>query len=247
MTSISPKLQLQQLVLLQNLDDEIAEHNKLLAEVPTQIDAGRAELYNIKKILATAQEEIKALQDNRKAIESEVQGENDHMAKIKIKLPAVKTNKEYTAILSEVDAVKVKVSGLEDKELEIMEVLEEKQQAIPEIEKNFKEEDAHFQKYKAKKEGELSRMKKELTDYIAKREKLMEQVDKVMVQRYEKVAKSRGGQAVAALQGNICQGCFQQTLPQMVINVKVGDAILQCSSCLCFLYWEEVSEAASSK
>ena len=247
MTSISPKLQLQQLVLLQNLDDEIAEHNKLLAEVPTQIDAELAELDNKKKILATAQEEIKSLQDNSKSIESEVQGENDHMAKIKIKLPAVKTNKEYTAILSEVDAVKVKVSGLEDKELEIMEVLEEKQQAIPEIEKNCKEEDAYFQEYKAKKEGELSRMTKELTDYIAKREKLMEQVDKVMVQRYEKVAKSRGGQAVASLRGNICQGCFQQTLPQMVINVKVGDTILQCSSCLCFLYWEEVSEAATSK
>lgn len=247
MTSISPKLQLQQLVLLQNLDDEIAEHNKLLAEVPNQIDAGRAELDNKKKILTTAQEEIKKLQDNRKAIESEVQGENDHMAKIKVKLPAVKTNKEYTAILSEVDAVKVKVSELEDKELEIMEVLEEKQKAIPEIEKNCKEEDAHFQEYKAKKEGELSRMEKELADYIAKREKLMEQVDKVMVQRYEKVAKSRGGQAVAPLHGNICQGCFQQILPQMVINVKVGETILQCSSCLCFLYWEEVSEAATSK
>ena len=125
--------------------------NKLLAEVPTQIDAGRAELDNKKKILATAQEEIKTLQDNRKAIESEVQGENDHMAKIKVKLPAVKTNKEYTAILFEVDAVKLKVSGLEDKELEIMEVLEEKQQAIPEIEKNCKEEDAHFQELQSEK------------------------------------------------------------------------------------------------
>ena len=247
MTSISPKLQLQQLVLLQNLDDEISEHNKLLAEVPTQIDTRCAELDEIKKVLATAQEEIKALQDKRKAIESEVQGENDHMAKIKIKLPAVKTNKEYTAILSEVDSVKVKVSDLEDKELEVMEVLEEKHKAIPAIEKNCKEEDVLFQEYKAKKEGELSRMKQELDVYIAKREKLMEQVDKVMVQRYEKVAKSRGGQAVAPLRENICQGCFQQILPQMVINVKVGETILQCSSCLCFLYWEEVSEAATSK
>ena len=90
-------------------------------------------------------------------------------------------------------------------------------------------------------------MEKELADYIAKREKLMEQVDNVMVQRYEKVAKSRGGQAVAPLRGNICQGCFQQTLPQMVINVKAGETILQCANCLCFLYWEEVSEAATSK
>jgi len=247
MTSISPKLQLQQLILLQSLDDEIAEHNKLLAEVPLQVDARRAELDEVKKVLATAQEEIKTLQDKRKAIESEVQGENDHMAKIKIKLPAVKTNKEYTAILSEVDAVKGKVSELEDKELEIMEVLEEKQKEIPAIEKNCKEEDALFQEYKAKKEGELTRMKQELGVYIGKREKLMEQIDKLMVQRYEKVAKSRGGQAVVSLRDNICQGCFQQILPQMVIDVKVGETLLQCSSCLCFLYWEEVSEAATPK
>ena len=229
------------------MDDEIAEHNKLLSEVPLQIDARRAELEQVKKILTTSQEEIKTLLDHRKSIESEVQGENDRMAKIKIKLPAVKTNKEYTAILAEVDAVKVKVSELEDKELEIMEVLEDKEKDIPAIEKNCKGENALFQEYKTKKESELKRMAQELEVYIAKREKLMEQVDKVMVQRYEKVARSRGGQAVVSLRENICQGCFQQILPQMVINVKVGETILQCASCLCFLYWEEVSEAATPK
>ena len=125
--TISPKLQLQQLILLQKLDDEIVEHRNQLADIPVQIDSEFKELEDKKKILSIAKEEIDTLQKNRKAIESEVQGENDHMAKAKTKLPAVKTNKEYTAILSEVDAIKKKVEGLEDKELEIMEVLEDKQ------------------------------------------------------------------------------------------------------------------------
>lgn len=243
----SPKLQLQQLVLLQNLDDEIAEHNKLLAEIPVQLAAGLAELEEKKKILSIAQEEIDTLQKNRKSLESEVQGENDHMAKAKTKLPAVKTNKEYTAILHEVDAIKEKVAGLEDKELEIMEVLEEKQKGIPEIEKKCKEEDAHFREYKTKKDAELSRMKAELSSLVAKREDLMGNVDKVIIQRYEKISKSREGRAVSLLQGSICQGCFQQILPQMVIDVKLGEKIHQCSSCMRFLYWEEVPEAATPK
>ena len=72
---------------------------------------------------------------------------------------------------------------------------------------------------------------------IAKREKCTwSQVDKVMVQRYEKVAKSRGGQAVAPLRENICQGCFQQTLPQMVINVKVGDIHPCNAQVVCVFY-----------
>ncbi|HBP10305.1 MAG TPA: hypothetical protein DD452_00045 [Nitrospina sp.] len=245
--SVSPKLQLQQLIVLQSLDDEIAEHKKLLADIPLQIDTGCTELEEKKKILSNAKEELDALQKERKDLELAVQGENDHMAKAKTKLPAVKTNREYTAILSEVEAIKVKVSGLEDKELEIMEILEEKQKEVPGIEKRCNEEDARFQEYKAKKDAELDRIKQELGVLVAKRENVSGQLDRVIMQRYEKVAGSRDGRAVVMLQGSICQGCFQQILPQMVIDVKIGESIQQCSNCIRFLYWEEVPEAATPK
>ena len=245
--SVSPKLQLQQLIVLQSLDDEIAEHKKLLADIPLQIDTGCTELEEKKKILSNAKEELDALQKERKDLELAVQGENDHMAKAKTKLPAVKTNREYTAILSEVEAIKVKVSGLEDKELEIMEILEEKQKEVPGIEKRCNEEDARFQEYKAKKDAELDRIKQELGVLVAKRENVSGQLDRVIMQRYEKVAGSRDGRAVVMLQGSICQGCFHQILPQMVIDVKIGESIQQCSNCICFLYWEEVPEAATPK
>jgi predicted nucleic acid-binding Zn-ribbon protein len=245
--SVSPKLQLQQLIVLQSLDDEIAEHKKLLVDIPLQIDAGCTELEEKKKILSNAKEELDALQKERKDLELAVQGENDHMAKAKTKLPAVKTNREYTAILSEVEAIKVKVSGLEDKELEIMEILEEKQKEVPGIEKRCNEEDARFQEYKAKKDAELDRIKQELGVLVAKRENVSGQLDRVIMQRYEKVAGSRDGRAVVMLQGSICQGCFQQILPQMVIDVKIGESIQQCSNCIRFLYWEEVPEAATPK
>ena len=245
--SVSPKLQLQQLIVLQSLDDEIAEHKKLLVDIPLQIDAGCTELEEKKKILSNAKEELDALQKERKDLELAVQGENDHMAKAKTKLPAVKTNREYTAILSEVEAIKVKVSGLEDKELEIMEILEEKQKEVPGIEKKCNEEDARFQEYKAKKDAELDRMKQELGVLVAKRENVSGQLDRVIMQRYEKVAGSRDGRAVVMLQGSICQGCFQQILPQMVIDVKIGESIQQCSNCIRFLYREEVPEAATPK
>ncbi len=233
----------QQLIRLQDMDDEIAEHKKRLAEIPVQLDACRLELEAKKEILSIAKEKIAALQKNSKAIESEVQRENDHMAKAKTKLAAVKTNKEYTAILSEVDAVKEKVEGLEDEELEIMESLEEKQKEIPGVEKDCKEEDARFQEYKEKKDAERDRTREELDGFIAGRKKLVEQVDKVMLQRYEKVANSREGRAVVLLRGNICQGCFQQILPQMVIDVKVGESIQQCSNCIRFLYWDEKTDS----
>ena len=141
--SVSPKIQLQQLVELQKIDDQISEHKKALADIPRQLDSASSELEKKKIILKVVTEEIAVLQKQRKDLELEVQGENDHMAKAKTKLPAVKTNKEYTAILTEVDAIKEKVSKIEDKELEVMETLEEKAKEIPGVEKNVKKR-MHF-------------------------------------------------------------------------------------------------------
>ena len=245
--TVSPKLQLQQLVQLQKIDDQILEHKKTLVDIPTQIDSARAELEEKKNILKVVTEEIETLQKQRKDLELEVQGENDHMAKAKTKLPAVKTNKEYTAILTEVDAIKEKVSKIEDMELEVMEALEVKAKEIPGVEKKCKEEDAYFNEYRLKKETEEKRFKQELEELVEKRKNISAQLETVILKRYEKISNSRDGRAVAGLRENIGQGCFQQVLPQMVIEVKVAEKIHQCEGCMRFLFWDEVSETTVPK
>lgn len=236
----SPKLQLQQLVDLQKIDDEISGHKKTLADIPRQLDSARAELEEKKNTLKVVMDEIEALQKERKDLEHEVQSENDHMAKAKTKLPAVKTNKEYAAVLSEVDAVKKKVEKIEDKELEVMEALEVKTREVPEVEKKCKEEDAHFNGYRRKKESEEKIIRQELEGLEAKKKNLSGQVDAVILKRYHKILSLREGRAVAGLRENICQGCFQQVLPQTVIEVKMGGKIHQCEGCMRFLFWEKI-------
>ena len=245
--TVSPKLQLQQLVHLQKIADQIFEHKKTLADIPVQLDSARAELEKKKNILKVVTQEIETLQKQRKDLELEVQGENDHMAKAKTKLPAVKTNKEYTAILVEVDAIKEKVSKIEDMELEVMEALEVKAKEIPGVEKKCKEEDAYFNEYQLKKGNEEKRFKQELEELVEKRKNISAQLETVILKRYEKISNSRDGRAVAGLRENICQGCFQQVLPQMVIEVKVAVKIHQCGGCMRFLFWDEVSETTVPK
>ena len=82
---------------------------------------------------------------------------------------------------------------------------------------------------------------------MVKRKKLSEQLDTPTLKNYEKIFTSREGRAVAGLRENICQGCFQQVLPQMVIEVKVAEKIHQCEGCMRFLFWDEVSETTVPK
>lgn len=234
--------QLQKLIELQAIDREILEFDGILAAVPGQIKSGQADMDAITKELEEAREVIADMKKSSKQFEADVQAENDHMAKIKTKLTAVKTNKEYSAILTEVESVKEKVSAFEDKELEIMESLEEKAGELPAIESRFKEEENNFKEYKAKKEAEAKRVTGEREIVLGKRQGILDTIEPRRLDLYNKVLKRNDGVAVVAIRDSICQGCFHRLRPQMVIDVKIGEDIVECAHCYRFLYWVEETE-----
>ena len=70
----------------------------------------------------------------------------------------------YTKLLrlSEIAAIKEKVSGVEDQELEVMEALESAEGGISAFKEAFRQEEGVFKEYEAKKNAEAERVKKEL-------------------------------------------------------------------------------------
>jgi uncharacterized protein len=234
--------ELQKLIDLQNLDQEISEFEGALDSIPNQIQSATAEMAALTTEIEQAREVIASMQKSQKQLQADVQTENDHMAKTKTKLPLVKTNKEYSAIVTEVESVKEKISSIEDKELEIMESLEIKEGEIPAIEARFKEAENSFKEYKAKKEAESERVKQELEAARGKRQELIGSVAPEWAKNYNKVTSHRDGVAVVRLRENVCQGCFQVVLPQIVIDVKIGNEIHPCPHCSRFLFWVEETE-----
>ena len=238
--------QLQKLIELQAIDREILELDRILASVPGQIKAGQADMDAVADELAEAKEVIADMKKSTKQLEADVQSENDHMAKIKTKLTAVKTNKEYSAILTEVESVKEKVSVFEDKELEIMESLEKKAGELPAIESRFKEEENNFKEYKAKKEVEFERVKGEREAVLGKRQAILDTIEPKRLELYNKVLERNDGVAVVAVRDSVCQGCFHRLRPQVVIDVKISEEIVECAHCYRFLYWMEENEDQAS-
>jgi len=242
------KKELEQLILLQKADSEIADFRQALGRIPRQVEAARSGMNGKKKALDDALARIEALKTRRRKLEQDAQAEADHMTRAKTKLPSVKTNKEYSALLSEIDAIKEKVSAIEDQELEVMEAHEAAEREIPSYKESFRQEEETFKAYEAKKNAEAERVNKELAEACAARQALVDALDPKWVTGYERVAKAREGRAVVEIKGNICQGCFQHVLPQMVIEIKTGEQVHQCEHCSRFLYWvEESPETALPK
>lgn len=239
--------QLQTLIELQKIDSEIAELEQGKAAIPRQIESGRVGIEGKQIQLKEAEDNLLTLQKKRKDLEMDVAAENDHIAKTKTKLSAVKTNKEYSAILVEVDAVKEKILALEDQELELMEILEEKERELIPLKANCKEEEEKFNVYKLKKEAESERTEKELEVIRPRRSQAANNLNVKLLEHYTKVFNAREGVVVVPIHENICQGCLQQILPQQVIDVKSGETIIYCEQCSRILYWEETKEGAAPK
>lgn len=236
-------LQIKLLVNLQKNDLEIGDFKKRLKTLPEQIETSRSCLAKEKEQLDRLKKEIEAMQKKRIQLEHDAEAANDLMRKTRTKLPAVKTNKEYSAILAEAEAAKKKIALFEDEELEIMEALEEKEKDIPRLENLYKHEEQKFQEFKKQKDGEIVRVEQDLKASQMERGKILPLIEDQWARHYEKVAKSRGEHVVVPLQESTCQGCNQQVLPQLAIDVKIGEKVLQCVRCYRFLYWEEMPEA----
>ena len=116
--------QLKNLVGLQKKDNEINDLEGSLEIIPGQIAASQKELEGKRGKLNAMQEEIDSLKKQRNQLEQDAKAEADHMAKTKTKLPTVKTNKEYTAMLHEIDNAQEQIRIAEDEILEIMEEME---------------------------------------------------------------------------------------------------------------------------
>ncbi len=231
------QIQLKALVELQKKDNEINDLKKSKGIIPSQIASGQKELEGKKSKLNNLQAEIDSLKKQRNQLEQDAKAEADHMAKTKIKLPTVKTNKEYTAILAEADAIKTKITEIEDKELEIMELLDVKELEIPGLEAEFKSEEAQFIQYKQKKETELARVRQELEEAQSQRAGLAKETDPKFVSHYDKVYRSRENLAVVEIKGETCQGCYQNLQPQVALEVRTGEKVHHCQSCDRFLYF----------
>ena len=239
--------QLQSLIELQSIDNEVADLERGKAAIPKQIESGKAGVNEKQSRLKEAEDNLLELQKKHKALEIDVASESDLIAKSKTKLPLVKTNKEYSAILAEVDTLKEKILALEDQELELMEVLEKKEKDLPLLRASCKEEEEKFSAYRLKKEAESERTEKELEVIRPKRFQVANSLEVKLLDHYTKVSKAREGLAVVGIHGNTCQGCLQQLLPQQVIDVKGGETINCCEQCSRILYWKETNESAVPK
>ena len=222
---------------LQNLDNQISDALKLKEEIPKDLELCRKEQMRVEENVKQKEELFFEKQKTRKNLELDLETENETLKRYQRQLFDVRDNKEYQAMLREIEGKKQKISRLEE---QILMVLEDIDECTTDLEEAKKLADAGKAKCEAT-ESELRRRDEALKETLIIREDERKRVAARMkpdlLARYERIRKGRGGVAVVTIEGGTCPGCFTALPPQFVNEIRKGTQILPCEHCGRILIW----------
>jgi hypothetical protein len=233
------KEQINWLVRLQAVDSQIHSLRQEKQSIPSRLKEMEEALARERKNLAVLDKKGLDLLTQRKGKELELASKEEEARKMRTQLYQLKTNKEYSAKLKEIEMVKADASVLEDA---ILVLLEEADKLNGEInkEKQFLIEE---EKRTNRDKQELDLRRKEIEGKInqlqAQRKQIAQQLNPRILAKYDKILTNCDYLAIVKVENNACQGCFMRVSPQVINLIKMYDNLVICEVCQRILYIED--------
>jgi uncharacterized protein len=229
--------ELRTLIDLQAIDTRIATLEAEAAKLPRDIAAIHAAVEETKKAVEAAKGKLDTARKNQRAKEKDLEDNRVKRQKFEGQLYQVKTNKEYSAVLAEIEEVKQEKARIEEEILNLMELGERLGADVKETEARFKAREAEGRGEQATLEQRLRVVEAELAVIKSERAELARQLPALVLVDYDKLLRYRGIAIVEVTKPNFCGGCHVTMTPQRLQELRQQNALLHCESCGRYLYW----------
>jgi len=225
------------LIRLQRADSELRRVEADLAQIPRRRTELEASLAAERGRLEGFRGSLDGSQKSRRRFEGELQDLESKRSKYKGQLMEVKTNKEYTAVLHEIEGVEREIRAREDQVLGEMESAEGLAADIKREETVFKlAEQEHGAQAQSLNDDE-ARLREQARRLTEERDAEAGRLPAPLLELFTRVARLRGV-AVAEARDGMCQVCHLKLRPQMYVDLKRNEDIVQCPACNRILYFE---------
>ncbi|OGX18789.1 MAG: hypothetical protein A3K83_02495 [Omnitrophica WOR_2 bacterium RBG_13_44_8b] len=232
------KQQLGNLVKLQTIDSEIYALKLEKDAKPQEIKALEAAFEEKKLHLAALEKNLLDFQKQRKERELELGSREESTKKLQTQLYSLKTNKEYQAMLQQIEQAKADASVIEDKILQLFEQADKIKTETEQEKQKLEQEEKVFQGQKKKIEDRIKEIDDRLSQLDAQRQQVIPDIDRKILSQYERILSNRDGLAIVTVKDNTCQGCNMFVPPQVINLIKMYERIITCEVCNRILYIE---------
>ncbi|MDZ4186425.1 MAG: C4-type zinc ribbon domain-containing protein [Desulfuromonadales bacterium] len=225
---------------LQDIDQELNDVRRQLGTLESEADDLTAERVRVEGMVATLGEELAGLEAQLSELDCSLSIEQDNVVKAEGRLPAIKTQKEYVAVLKEIDTAKKVNKEIQDK-------IKHKNEEIAALAAEKAEKDAELAEVSGRTaeraaliQAKIDEIKANTSARETERNNLFAQIPPQLAKRYQVLIERRHGVAVVLAQKGACTGCNMLLPPQLYNNLYTTREILTCPLCSRLLYLGEI-------
>lgn len=239
---------LEAIVTLQETLAELKAATERLDSIPDWMQELHQEHSARKAEIELVEAESAAAEHQRRTAEAEANDAQELLARYQTQLGGVSTQREYSALLTEIDSTKGQIRNAEQLALEALESQEQAKQKQAELEDSFRELDERYQSELDKWEQEKPAVESSIAELRARSEELRGQVPRNYLLLFDRIYDRYDGRALARVRKTIiargntmwhCESCSYNVRPQTVVEIRARHKLCQCDSCKRILYWED--------
>jgi uncharacterized protein len=231
--------EIEQLLILQDRDRKIRLLRQEQKSAPLERKALEEKLASAQAQLESVRLKAKELEVERKKLENDAQTVRDRIAKYQAQKFQTRKNDEFQALSHEIERGEKDIQSIEDRELDLMEAAEKEKAIIGDMEKQFAAVKGQSDRQTVDIDQKIKAIADQLTELEKDRSKLVEAVDEDLRDTYERLLRSKNGEAIVGLQHDVCSGCHMKVTPTTSSKCRTRKEIVHCENCGRILYWED--------
>jgi predicted nucleic acid-binding Zn-ribbon protein len=145
----------------------------------------------------------------------------------------ISSPKDLQRMLHELESLARRITSLEDQELEVMERLEEAQQAHDSLAAQLTASDERLTSLGKARDEKSAVLDEQLRDVAAERSPVAEGLPADLLTLYDKLRENKGGVGAAPLRAGECGGCRLALDPAELATIRAAgvDEVIRCEEC----------------
>ncbi len=238
------KEQINLLARIQVEDNILDRLRQRIHESPSKIQESEANLQSLVDAFEADKARLKDVKTLQRQSEREVEDGQERIKKSKARLLNIKSNKEYQAVLKEIEETQRANREREDQILTYMEELDLLQRRLKDKETELERVRRLHEEEKSAHQEELQEAQAQVTEHEIERRDMAAAVDAEVFNIYNRLKSRLDGQVVAWVENATCSACNMNIPPQMYNELQRMDALRFCPNCDRIIYWRNGNETS---
>lgn len=221
---------------LQELDQELNRIGQDQSKLETERQGIDAEVVRIRHMVESLKDSIAEIEGQQGQLRLALDQEQANVEKSEGRLPEIKTQKEYLAVLKEIDTAKKLARDLTEQ-------IDAKKSEISVLQEEVAEKQQNLDELEGQTSGRCKEIDQAIESFEATRKSLSEQRDsqikplpRNLQRNYRLLMERRAGVAVVEARNGTCLGCNMHLPPQLFNSLFLTQEIKTCPHCSRLLF-----------